>query len=691
MKFRKWDFAPTDEAAVTRLKDAGFSPLLSLVLASRGINSAEEASPYLEQERNLSHSPRLMKDMDKAVARIERAVADGETVAVFGDYDVDGITATCVLKDYLTIRGLRCLYYIPRREEDGYGLSREPIRALAEQGATLLITVDCGITGADEIDFARSCGMDVIVTDHHECKERLPDAVAVVDPHRPDCPYPFKQLAGVGVALKLVLALAGESREEAVFSRYCSLAAIGTVADVMEMNGENRVIVRRGLEALHHTDFLGIHALLQEAGLAGKPCTSTQIGFVLAPRLNAAGRMGEADLAVELLLSQDAAEAELLAKSLCELNHERQSVEREIFESALAQAEELPLPYRHALVLYSDSWHQGVVGIVSSRLTERFSCPSFLIRLGENGMGKGSCRSYGGFNLFSALEACADILEGFGGHELAAGFTIRQENIPAFRERMNEYVRIFVEGRKPVSCLSVDARIDRPGDLCAEGIQSLDLLEPYGAGNRRPVFALCGVTLDTVQSVGQNRHLKLQFTKGQFRFHAIYFSMTEAELGAAVGARVDIAFYAQMNDFRGSSSVQLQLIDLRPSLRPSKSESDALDVLEKALALSPLSPQESAKLNFTRDQAKHLWHAVVEKASESGPLFRLPLYRSLALSMGGADAFLRTAFCMEVFRERGLISLKDSEEEIVLRIAPERRVVLEDCPFVCHVREQAKN
>ena len=297
MRFKKWNIGTPAERDVALLRSAGYPYLLSTVLAARGVTTAEAAAEALERDRSLSMSPMLMRDMDKAVARIQRAISQGETIAVFGDYDVDGITSTVLLMDYLKSCGVRCLRHIPRRIEEGYGLSKEAIQGLRDQGATLMITVDCGITGNEEVDFAASIGLDVVITDHHECKEELPRALAVVDPHRSDCPYPFKHLAGVGVALKLVLALGGESREDALFARYCTLAAIGTIADVMRMEGENRTIAFCGLEALPHTDFVGVHALLKEAGLLGKPITSVQIGFVLAPRINAAGRMGAADLA----------------------------------------------------------------------------------------------------------------------------------------------------------------------------------------------------------------------------------------------------------------------------------------------------------------------------------------------------------------------------------------------------------
>ena len=408
MKYQKWHIGTASEQDTALLKEAGYPSLLATVLAARGITTSEAAAEALERETSLTISPMLMRDMDKAVARIQKALANDETIAVFGDYDVDGITSTVLLLDYLKNCGAKCLRYIPRRIEDGYGLSKDAIQGLRDKGVTLMITVDCGITGNEEIDFAASIGMDVVVTDHHECKENLPRAVAVVDPHRPDDTYPFKYLAGVGVALKLVLALGGPDRENALFARYCTLAAIGTIADVMRMEGENRTIVSCGLAALNHTDFVGIHALLKEAGLLGKPITSIQIGFVLSPRINAAGRMGAADLAADLLQETDPVKAEELAKQLCDLNRERQAVEQSICADAIAQIERLRPEERNALVLSSEEWHQGVVGIVASRLSEKYAAPSFMIHL-KDGSGKGSCRSFAGFNLFAALERCVEL------------------------------------------------------------------------------------------------------------------------------------------------------------------------------------------------------------------------------------------------------------------------------------------
>ena len=687
MKFKKWNIGAPAAADVDRLQSAGYPYLLSTVLAARGVTTAEAAASVLDRERSLSLSPMLMQDMDKAVARIQRALSDGETIAVFGDYDVDGITSTVLLMDYLRRCGAHCLRYIPRRVEDGYGLSRDAIQSLRDRGATLMITVDCGITGNEEVDFAASLGMDVVITDHHECKETLPNAVAVVDPHRPDCPYPFKHLAGVGVALKLVLALGGRSREEALFARYCSLAAIGTVADVMRMEGENRTIVYCGLKALPHTDFVGIHALLRETGLAGKPVSSIQIGFVLSPRINAAGRMGAADLAADLLETDDPARAEELAQQLCQLNRERQMVEQAICADATEKIEHLPTEERSALVLSSEHWHQGVVGIVASRLSEKYACPSFMIHV-KDGTGKGSCRSYGGFNLFAALESCSDLLEGFGGHELAAGFTIQESNIDAFRARMNRYVRTASGGERPVASLDVDAAITAPAAVTLAEVEQLDQLEPYGSGNPRPVFALLGATVDSLQSVGQGKHLKLRLSKGATRFDGIFFSMTEAECGVIAGMRVDAAFYLQANTFRGSTTLQLQLIDLRPSLTPSRHEAADLELIDRLMAGEALTSQEKARLWASRGQFVACW-TVLERQLRQGKAEEnaLPFLRRLSVLSGGCESFLRSALALVVFQERGLISLTRDGDQLKLCLNhTQGKVDLFACPYLSRLR-----
>lgn len=687
MKYERWLVPSADEAAVEVLMDAGYPYLVSTVLVSRGITTPEQAAAHLDRERSLVYSPFLLRDMDKAVARIDRALTDGETIAVFGDYDVDGITSTCLLTDYLRSRGATVLMHIPRRVEEGYGLGCDAIRALAEQGVTLIITVDCGITGVEETAFAATLGVDLVITDHHECKDILPDAVAVVDPHRPDCPFPFKHLAGVGVALELVLALGGAERESALFARYCTLAAIGTVADVMRMEGENRTIVQCGLEGIDHCGFTGLHALLREAGLTARPLSSVQIGFVLAPRINAAGRMGRAELAAELLLTQDPLKAAQLARELCDLNRERQAVEQDIFRCAMEQMETLAPTERSALVLSSEEWHQGVVGIVASRLSEKFSCPSFMIHL-SGGMGKGSCRSYGGFNLFAALDACSDLLAGFGGHELAAGFTIKEENIPAFRKRINQYVRAHCGDEAPVSSLEIDAVLTRPSLITLAEVEELSRLEPYGAGNNRPLFCLRGARLESMQSVGQNRHLKLRLQKGHATFDGIFFSVTSEECALTVGERVDAAFYLQINEFRGSRSLQLQLVDLRSAPEPGLREAEQLALCEALVRGGAIGAKDAARLLPSREQFVCVWRALEREVSGTLTVSELPFLRRLSGAVSGAESFLRTAVCLSVFAERGLVDITRSGRTLTLHLTGDgKRVALDDSPYLRALRE----
>lgn len=494
----------------------------------------------------------------------------------------------------------------------------------------------------------------------------------------------------MGVALKLVLALGGESRENELFARYCTLAAIGTIADVMRMEGENRTIVSMGLESLPRTKFAGIQALLKEAGLLGKPITSIQIGFVLSPRINAAGRMGKADLAADLLETEDVAQAEELARALCELNRERQTVEQEICREAIEQIGHLPPEDLSALVLASEHWHQGVVGIVASRLCEKYSCPSFMIHL-KDGCGKGSCRSYGGFNLFAALEACADLLDGFGGHELAAGFTIPAGNIDAFRVRMNRYVRAATGGVLPISSLEVDAPISCPADVTLEEVEHLSMLEPYGAGNVRPVFALLGATVDSLQSVGQGKHLKLRLSKGTCHFDGIFFSVTAESLGVVPGGRVDAAFYLQSNTFRGTTTLQLQLIDLRPSLNPSRHECEALALLNRLREGEGLTAQEMGRLRTSREQFAAYWKAV-EPRLRQGKLEEnlLPYLRGLANAAGGTEGFLRAALALAVFDERGLLTSQMEGDRLVLKLrATQGKVDLFACPYLSRLQDGA--
>ena len=667
------------------MEAAGIPPLAAAVLCARGLDTPEKAAAFLDAGLGQLRDPLLMKDMDKAAARVARALADGETIAVYGDYDVDGITSTCLLTDFLRSEGGQVIPYIPDRMEEGYGLNTDALDTLSREGVSLVVTVDCGITAVEEAGHARELGVDLVVTDHHECKADLPQAVAVVDPHRSDCPYPFKCLAGVGVALKLVLALGGPGRQRELLERYADLAAIGTVADVMNLTGENRTIVRLGLERLRHTARPGLKALLREAGLEERPLTSGTIGYTLAPRINASGRMGCAALAGELLLTDSPARGEELAARLCQLNRERQAIEAEIYEECQALAQALPQQQRYALVLAGEHWHQGVVGIVASRLADKYSCPTFMICL-QDGKGKGSCRSFAGFNLFAALEHCAPLLEGFGGHELAAGFTILEENIPAFTQAMNDYVCSATGGEEMVSVLDIDAEVEDPGLLTLDGVEGLDLLEPYGSGNPKPVFSLSGCLITALSEVGGGRHLKLKLAAAGRSFDAIFFSATAAQAAVAVGDRIDVAFTPQVNEYRGWRTVQLQVCDLCPALTRAQAERA---LYEKFRRGEELTPVEAEALLPSREEFVVLWRYLKGHA-QPAPLEETAhrLARSIARSAGRRETVMRTLVCLEVFDERGLIHLEHTTDHLHIALqAVEGKVDLEDSWILRRLRQ----
>ena len=653
MRYKQWKIAHPSPEGRAQLERAGIPSLLACVLSARGVTEPEQAWKLLTPGEEPLLDPMLLKDMDRAVLRVGRALKTGELMAVYGDYDVDGITSTCLLTDCLTRLGGRVRSYIPDRLEEGYGLNEEAVLHLAQQGVTLIITVDCGITAAREVEFARELGIDVVITDHHECKQAIPEAAAVVDPHRPDCPYPFKGLAGVGVALKLAMAAAGPDRAGLVFREYADLAAVGTVADVMPMTGENRTIVQTGLAALAHPRRVGLAQLMEEAGLGDKPVTSVSIGYTLAPRINAAGRMGQADLAAELLLTRDPGRAAALAQELCALNRERQTIECEIFQECVQRLERRP--QSGVILLADEHWHQGVVGIVASRLTEKYSCPAFMVCL-DQGIGKGSCRSWGGVNLFHLLTQCQDLLEGFGGHAMAAGFTVREENIPALERRLRQLVLEERAGEELPSLLEIDAAV-LPQELTVEAVEALDALEPCGAGNPRPVLVLTGAHVISAAQVGRGRHLKLRLEGRGVPLDAIFFSVDGSELGLTPGCRVDVAFYPQINDFRGVRSVQLQVVDLRHAMTRAQLEQS---IYEKYRRGEPLSPQEAQSLLPTRAEFVCLWR-YLERQCAGQTFLEDTLARiaqKSARSGGQSERPNHTLVCLEVMEERGLISLE---------------------------------
>lgn len=565
------------------------SPVIARLIWNRGYKTQSDIEGFLSPSIDGFHDPFLMKDMNLAVERISKALERGERITVYGDYDVDGVTSVSLIYLYLKNLGADVDYYIPSRSKEGYGLSRMSLENLKEKGTQLIITVDTGITANAEAEYAGELGIEMVITDHHECHGELPVACATVNPHRPDCPYPFKELAGVGVVFKLICAYEifrcnGESREacvERVFNEYSDLTAIGTVADVMPLVDENRIIVKGGLAALNETERIGLSALIDAAtnGNRAEGAAHTKkrkinagfIGFALAPRINAAGRISSAEKAVALLLSNKKSEACAMAEELCEINLQRQKEENAIAEAAYKTIEEShDFEKDRVIVLGDDHWQQGIIGIVSSRITEKYGLPSILVSFdGSVGisqeptdLGKGSGRSIKGMNLVDALDYCKDILVRFGGHELAAGLTVMRCNLDEFKARINEYARAHLTDDLSVVKYDVDCEIE-PKDIDISLAEQISTLEPFGVSNPTPTFLLRGLTVNRIISMAGGKHTKLILGSGNASYQAVCFGMATDSLEIYPGEEIDMLCQIAINEFRGVSSVQLIVQDIK--------------------------------------------------------------------------------------------------------------------------------
>ena len=583
---KKWNVLGVRDRATEALADAlGIGTLTAGLLSNRGYTTEEAASRFLRMEEEMLHSPMLLRDMDKAVARIADALQKQEKIVIYGDYDVDGVTSVSILYLYLQALGANVGYYIPNRMGEGSGLSAGSVDHLIDMGANLIVTVDTGITANKEVAHALSRGTDVVVTDHHECHGDLPNAAAVVNPRRPDCDYPFKELAGVGVVFKLLCAFEAKhhalSEQEAVrriCDTYADLVAIGTIADVMPIQDENRLIVAYGLHKIERAERMGLVALCE--AVSRKPdgtrsarapkITSGFVGYPLAPRITAAGRISTASLAVELFLTDSREKADELAARLCDINRERQTEENRIAQEAYAYIEATHDFARDpVIVLEADSWHHGVIGIVASRITEKYGLPSILISFdgaqsdGDMEIGKGSGRSVKGLNLVDALVHCGDLLEKYGGHELAAGLSVRRENIAAFRERINTYARENFSHESLLPTLDADFEIGAE-EVSLRNAEELRLLEPYGVANPVPSFILREMEVLEVQSISFGKHTKLLLARPDLsELTAMYFSRSPKEAAIYPGDRVDIFATMDINEFGGQKSAQLIVRDIR--------------------------------------------------------------------------------------------------------------------------------
>ncbi len=566
MQHKNWIFLNKDyekNDILSAAKRLGISPVIVTLLYNRGITSDKEILSFLSKSMQAVHNPFQLPDMDKAADRILLALEKKEKICIYGDYDVDGITATVLLYKYLLSHGADVSYYIPEREGEGYGINIKAVNKISKTGCKLLITVDCGITATGETELAKAQGMDVIITDHHTCMERLPSATAVINPKRADSEYPFKDLAGVGVAFKTVLALSvrlGESTKD-VFYKYAPYAAIGTVADVVSLTDENRVIVDRGIKSIKTRPSPGISALLEIAGI--KDLNAGSIAFGIAPRINAAGRMGSAETAVELLMCESPNTAKEIAAALDTENQRRRAAEKDIFDDAEKIIKENPsILSNPVLVVAGESWHKGVIGIVASRLTEKYYKPTVLISH-EDGTGHGSCRSIEGFNITDALSFSSDLLEKYGGHAMAAGLTVKTENIEHLADKINKFAKEKLTKEILTPKLPIDLRITA-ASLTEENIKVISGLEPFGEGNHMPVFAICGAEVASCMPMGEEgMHLRLQLKKDGVKLSCVAFRMGELSNSLPAGKTVDIAFTPEINSYNGRQSIQLRIEDIK--------------------------------------------------------------------------------------------------------------------------------
>ena len=559
---KSWQFyEENNELAEDISNKFKISKLLAQILINKNVTKDDEIEVFLNPKRNNFYDPFLMPDMEKAVERIIKAIENKEKVLIYGDYDVDGITSTTVLKKFLEKLGMTVDYHIPNRLKEGYGLNKEAIEEIAEKGTQLMITVDCGISGVEETEYAKSKGIDVIITDHHEPGEKLPNAIAVVDAKIKTNRYPFNQLAGVGVVFKLIQALSIRLKlDEKEYLQYLDLVCLGTISDIVPLVDENRVIAKLGLKLVNVTKNIGLRTLLESAGYT--VADSNTISFGIAPRVNACGRMGFADQALGLLLSENRNDALELATKLNEYNKERQEKEKKIFNDALELIEQ-DEENSPAIVLGKEGWHHGVIGIVSSKITEMFFKPSILIGF-EGEEGKGSGRSIPGIDLHEALLKCGNNLEKYGGHAMAIGLSLKKENFGEFKKELNEYLASLNIGEIK-QIIKVDAIADLQS-ISMKTVEELKLLEPFGEENKMPIFCLKNLKIYSIRALTEGKHLKLTLRDDNMEIGAIGFNMGEMTNSLKIGDKVDIIGALEINEYNGYRNIQMNLKDVMKSL-----------------------------------------------------------------------------------------------------------------------------
>ena len=560
---KKWQIYQVEEEKIEELqKKYNLNKLLATILVNRGITEEKQIFKFLNPKRNDFYNPYEMPDMDIAVKRIVKAIKNQEKTIIYGDYDVDGITSVTVLKSFLVERGLDIAEYIPNRLEEGYGLNENAVKEIANQGYTLMITVDCGISAIEEVEYANKLGIETIITDHHEPGNELPKALAIVDAKRKDNKYPFRNLAGVGVVFKLIQAIGTElNLDEKEYLKYLDIVCIGTISDIVPLVDENRVIVKLGLKLVEQTRNLGLKAILQASGYS--KIDSSTISFGVAPRINACGRMGHQEEALKLFLSKDINEVNELTQKLNEYNRLRQETEKNIYTDAIMQIERDGLANKNTIVVMEKNWHHGVIGIVSSKITELYFKPSILL-CEEDDIGKGSGRSIPGFDLYEALTQCKNAIEKFGGHSMAVGISVKKENLEMFKKELEQISKERnIEEIVPI--LKIDAQIDLE-EINKEMVESLKELEPFGEENKTPLFMIRNLKIDSIRALSEGKHLKLTLKGNKNIVNAIGFNLGELSNDYKIGDKIDVVGNLEINSFNGVDNIQINIKDLMRSI-----------------------------------------------------------------------------------------------------------------------------
>ena len=561
---KKWQIYETDECKVKEIEEKyKLNKLLATILVNRNITKEQDIKLFLEPTRADFHDPFMMIDMRPAVDRIKKAIKNKEKVTIYGDYDVDGITSITVLKSFLKDVGLEVSSYIPNRLDEGYGLNKEAIKKIYDDGCNLMITVDCGISGIEEIDYANSLGIETIVTDHHEAGNKIPKAIAVIDNKRKDSKYPFRELAGVGVVFKLIQALGIElGLKEESYLKYLDIVCVGTISDIVPLVDENRVIAKLGLMLVGQTRNIGLKSIINSSGYT--KIDSSSVSFGIAPRINACGRMGKAEEALNLLLSPNINEVNELTKRLNEHNKKRQETEKSIFENAIKQIEDEHLHEKNVIIVGGENWHHGVIGIVSSKITEMYFKPSILLSFEPDGIGKGSGRSIPGFDLHEALMKCENTIEKYGGHSMAVGIAVRQSKFEKFKNELEEIAKqAHIDEIIPI--INIDAKINL-NDINKDMVESLKILEPFGEANKMPIFAFKNLKIDSIRALSEGKHLKLTLKENNVVINAIGFNLGILANEYRIGDKVDVAGVLEINNFNGVESLQINIKDVMKSI-----------------------------------------------------------------------------------------------------------------------------